>query len=648
MLEWEACGGAAVRLRIRLQQRDSGHARPRRRACVACALLALLGGAACLLLAPHAAIATTLDISPPRLAFLALHARAHAAAATTANHTRRFHAAGCRLAASWAVRQCPAPPTAAARGLGSAVDFAAAAAGEWAAGGLGVDVAAATAAGEWAAGVAGRHAWSLGFAAAVAAEKMALALGTAGHAACAARRHVAAAARRGCPAGVWERRAGQDAPASKSRAALPLQPSFWEPPPVGWTPSRWPPALRGAHPFWDEAVTRGGHSCARAGEAHARRSATPLHHAALNDGTCDCEDGSDEPGTAACAGRGGRFWCAAAGESPSIGEWIEAGLVDDGVCDCCDGSDEAAGLLCASASPACASGQATRLNPPESAASVELLEIVEASVRASRPEAGRVWRSMRENFEQIDRALSTFRSSGRRVSSMEEHQHLTQLQQQHALLQSFLTHGFIDPTTPKGSERWGGDFVPLAAECFEARLCCGPCSRYSSKERYLWRLCPFRWVTQEPEHGGKPTLIGRFAGWATTQLPSLVTPMADVGAPRAVWQHEDGEQCWQGPARSLRVELRCGNESKLAAVEEDGKCRYLMLFYTPAACAVSPEGDVGLEEAITALQREAQEAAQHAGAKQHASGRGTDGARGRGVPVEGKAKKKKKKTARRS
>ncbi|KAI9333415.1 glucosidase II beta subunit-like-domain-containing protein [Obelidium mucronatum] len=62
---------------------------------------------------------------------------------------------------------------------------------------------------------------------------------------------------------------------------------------------------------------------------------------AFNDDYCDCKDGSDEPGTAACAGTGsGKFYC--------VGrkglEWtsIPPSRVNDGVCDpeCCDGSDE--------------------------------------------------------------------------------------------------------------------------------------------------------------------------------------------------------------------------------------------------------------------------------------------------------------------
>lgn len=55
----------------------------------------------------------------------------------------------------------------------------------------------------------------------------------------------------------------------------------------------------------------------------------------LNDGFCDCVDGTDEPGTSACPES--KFYCRNIGSTPQL---LFSSRVNDHICDCCDGSDE--------------------------------------------------------------------------------------------------------------------------------------------------------------------------------------------------------------------------------------------------------------------------------------------------------------------
>lgn len=75
---------------------------------------------------------------------------------------------------------------------------------------------------------------------------------------------------------------------------------------------------------------------------------------AVNNDVCDCADGSDEPGTSACAAMHNgvaaqlpekwRFQCT---NKDFLVQMIPHNRVNDGICDCCDGSDELlSGVAC--------------------------------------------------------------------------------------------------------------------------------------------------------------------------------------------------------------------------------------------------------------------------------------------------------------
>lgn len=111
-----------------------------------------------------------------------------------------------------------------------------------------------------------------------------------------------------------------------------------------------------------------------------------------------------------------------------------------------------------------------------------------------------------------------------------------------------------------------GEFSYLYSQCYEL-----------TTNEYVYRLCPFKLVSQKPKHGGSPTSLGTWGSWAGPEHDKYST-----------MKYEQGTGCWQGPNRSTTVRLLCGKETVVTSTTEPSRCEYLMELTTPAACPEAP------------------------------------------------------------
>lgn len=88
--------------------------------------------------------------------------------------------------------------------------------------------------------------------------------------------------------------------------------------------------------------------------------------------------------------------------------------------------------------------------------------------------------------------------------------------------------------------------------------------------QYEFEICPFD-VVRQYEHGSSIAVLGRFKGWKGEDGNKLMN-------------YAQGDRCWNGPPRSIKVELCCGETEEIVSVEEPNRCAYFMKFKTPAVC----------------------------------------------------------------
>lgn len=100
------------------------------------------------------------------------------------------------------------------------------------------------------------------------------------------------------------------------------------------------------------------------------------------------------------------------------------------------------------------------------------------------------------------------------------------------------------------------EFYSLYGQCFE-----------SKQNKYVYKVCPFKQATQEE-------------GYSTTRLGNWKNFEESYN----VMLFENGDNCWNGPDRSLKVRLRCGLKVEVADVNEPSRCEYAATLTTPALC----------------------------------------------------------------
>jgi hypothetical protein len=127
-----------------------------------------------------------------------------------------------------------------------------------------------------------------------------------------------------------------------------------------------------------------------------------------------------------------------------------------------------------------------------------------------------------------------------------------------------------------------GAYLALAGQCFTL-----------SADPYTYHLCPFDAARQEPG----ATSLGTWQGWAAEAGPGSAAP---------AFSFTGGLACWNGPQRSLRVDVACGASNVLIKVEEPNRCEYRALFRSPAAC--DPAAAAALADKAKAANAAADEA----------------------------------------
>ncbi|KAJ5683091.1 hypothetical protein N7462_006256 [Penicillium macrosclerotiorum] len=120
----------------------------------------------------------------------------------------------------------------------------------------------------------------------------------------------------------------------------------------------------------------------------------------------------------------------------------------------------------------------------------------------------------------------------------------------------------------------------------------GQCVQKDAGE-YTYEHCFLDGTKQISKKGGSSMSMGKFTKIGYTTVEELNDAGEIISVEKVALEYERGQHCWNGPNRSTRVVLECGEENEILKTSEDEKCVYSMLVTTPAVCVGGEEDGTG-------------------------------------------------------
>lgn len=103
----------------------------------------------------------------------------------------------------------------------------------------------------------------------------------------------------------------------------------------------------------------------------------------------------------------------------------------------------------------------------------------------------------------------------------------------------------------------------------------GECVQYDNGE-YVYKVCFHEGATQTSNIDSRSTRLGTFERFGKRRDAHDSTYKYLL--------YTNGDQCWNGPKRSVQVHLQCGPETKILSISEPSKCEYEMELESPFGC----------------------------------------------------------------